>query len=213
MSYAAAYDFRAQIRNLELPLDMEAFQAGLDDAFNDRDPRLTNREMAAEIQEFTAEVRYRRELELQQYRMQRYGEFALDDLSDQYAFLSKHMRESGVVTVQSGLQYRIIREGDGKRPTRTDWVRVHFRGSLTDGSEFDSSYAKGEPATLPVSKLVAGWSEALQMMSEGAHWELVIPPHLGYGHHGDGNNVPANAVLIMDVELIEVVDPRLVSRN
>jgi FKBP-type peptidyl-prolyl cis-trans isomerase FklB len=83
---------------------------------------------------------------------------------------------------------------------------VHFRGSLTDGSEFDSSYVNGVPSTLPVSKLVTGWSEALQMMREGAHWELVIPPSLAYGHHGNGDKVPPNAVLLMDVELIEVLD-------
>ena len=207
LSYAAAYDFRTQIQNNELPLDMDAFLAGLEDAFGGGEPRLSMEEMDAEVQTFVAELRYRKEREIQEFRMQRYGGEDSFKLTKQYQYLANNMKRGGVVTVQSGLQYQIIRIGTGARPQRGEWVKIHFRGSLTDGSEFDSSYANGQPSIFPVSKLIAGWSEAIQMMQVGGHWQLVIPPALAYGEYGNGGNVPPNAVLILDVELIGIVNP------
>lgn len=206
LSYAVAYEFREEIERSDFPFDLEAYLQGLQDAFGDDKPRLSLEEMARELQIYAAEIRYQREKADQALVMQRYGDLRLDKLSDQYRFLSQHMREDGVVTVQSGMQYKIIKEGTGSRPSRKDSVRVHFRGTLIDGSEYDSSYATGRPTVLPVARVVSGWSEALQMMREGAHWQIALPPSLAYGEYGDGDRVPPNAVLLIDIELIEVLE-------
>ena len=106
------------------------------------------------------------------------------------------------------MQYEILREGYGSRPLKGNWVKVHFRGSLIDGTEYDSSYVQDEPSIFPVSKLISGWSEAMQMMKVGGHWRLVLPPRLAYGEFGNGDRVPPSSVVILDVELIEIVgDP------
>jgi FKBP-type peptidyl-prolyl cis-trans isomerase len=204
LSYATAFDFRKQISQNELPLDMDAFQAGLRDAFGDKSQRLTDAEMNAEIQIFVAELRNR--LEAVQKATAGDVEPGEVNVGEQGRYLSENMLTSGVVTVQSGLQYEIIRDGDGARPQPGDRVEVHYRGTLIDGTEFDSSYTNGKPSVFPVSGLIAGWSEALLMMPVGSHWRLVIPPQLAYGGIGNGNKVPANAVLIFDVELIDVID-------
>jgi FKBP-type peptidyl-prolyl cis-trans isomerase len=192
---------------------MDAFLLGLHDAFNESEPRMSLAEMNASIQTFMAELNYRQELEIQKARMERYGSADLQQTTTQYKFLASHMKKSGVVTVQSGLQYELIRPGYGERPKRSDWVKVHFKGTLIDGTEYDSSYSKGEPSIFPVSQLVSGWSEAIQMMQVGGRWRLVIPPNLAYGEHGDGDKIPPNAVLIIDMELIGIVEPKKIAEN
>ena len=121
------------------------------------------------------------------------------------AFLVENARNEDVVVTDSGLQYRIITEGNGDyTPTAEDEVTVHYRGSYVDGTEFDSTYERNEPYTVKVKRLIEGWSEALQMMSEGAKWELYIPSEIAYGEEGSGNYVGPNAVLVFEVELLTV---------
>nr|WP_255938855.1 FKBP-type peptidyl-prolyl cis-trans isomerase [Kordiimonas sp. SCSIO 12610] len=124
--------------------------------------------------------------------------------ASQKAYLEENAKKEGVKVTESGLQYRVIEEGKGVQPSRTSNVTVHYRGRLIDGLEFDSSYARGEPATFPVNGVIAGWTEALQLMQEGAKWELTIPAELGYGTRGAGRDIPPNATLVFDVELISV---------
>lgn len=119
-------------------------------------------------------------------------------------FLAANKAKPGVVTLESGLQYRVITEGTGEKPTADDKVTVHYRGTLTDGKEFDSSYKRNAPATFPVKGVIAGWTEALQLMKKGAKWELVIPAKLGYGANGAPPNIPGNATLVFEVELMEI---------
>lgn len=119
-------------------------------------------------------------------------------------FLAENGKKDGVVTTESGLQYRVIVDGRGKSPKSTDMVRVHYAGRLIDGSEFDSSYKRGEPAQFPVNGVIAGWTEALQLMKEGAKWEVYIKADLGYGDRGYPGVIPGGATLIFEVELIEV---------
>jgi FKBP-type peptidyl-prolyl cis-trans isomerase len=108
------------------------------------------------------------------------------------------------VSLPSGLQYEVLAPGSGRTPGATDSVTVHYRGTLTDGTEFDSSYGRGEPATFPVNRVIRGWTEALQLMKEGDKWRLTIPPQLAYGERGVPGRIPANSTLVFEVELIRV---------
>jgi FKBP-type peptidyl-prolyl cis-trans isomerase FklB len=110
----------------------------------------------------------------------------------------------GVVTTQSGLQYEVLASGSGKSPSASDSVTVHYRGTLTDGTEFDSSHKRGQPAVFPVNRVIPGWTEALQLMKEGDKWKLTIPPQLAYGERGAGKLIPPNSTLVFEVELIKV---------
>ena len=120
------------------------------------------------------------------------------------AFLAANAKKEGVVTLPSGLQYKVIQSGKGKTPAAGDTVETHYRGTLIDGTEFDSSYKRGQTATFPVSGVIPGWTEALQKMKEGDKWQLFVPPNLAYGERGAGRDIGPNATLIFEVELIKV---------
>lgn len=119
-------------------------------------------------------------------------------------FLTQNGAKEGVITTDSGLQYRVLKTGSGKSPTLKDRVRAHYRGTLIDGSEFDSSYARGQAASFPVSGLIPGWQEALQLMKEGDHWELYVPSGLAYGKRSPSPKIPSRSTLIFELELLEV---------
>ena len=121
------------------------------------------------------------------------------------AFLVENKGKEGVVTLPSGLQYKVLNEGSGKQPKATDRVQCHYEGTLIDGTVFDSSIRRGEPAVFGVSQVIPGWVEALQLMSEGAKWRLYIPQEMAYGAHGVGEQIPPYSALIFDVELIKVL--------
>jgi FKBP-type peptidyl-prolyl cis-trans isomerase FklB len=125
-------------------------------------------------------------------------------MSADTAYLATNRAKPGVTTLPSGLQYRVITAGKGRKPRANDQVTVHYRGTLVDGSEFDSSYKRNAPATFPVGGVIAGWVEALQLMEEGSTWELVIPAPLAYGARGAGGVIPPNATLIFQVELLSI---------
>jgi FKBP-type peptidyl-prolyl cis-trans isomerase len=120
------------------------------------------------------------------------------------AFLANNANEPGVIQTESGLQYKVIETGSGKTPTMSDTVDAHYAGRLIDGAEFDSSYSRGAPLTIPVGGVIKGWTEALLMMKEGDKWVLFIPPELGYGESGAGGVIPGNAALVFDIELVNV---------
>ena len=121
------------------------------------------------------------------------------------AFLEENKKGPGVVVLPSGLQYEIIKEGTGKKPKATDQVRCHYEGTLIDGTLFDSSIQRGEPAVFGVNQVIPGWVEALQLMPEGSKWKLYIPSELGYGARGAGEMIPPHSTLIFEVELLEVL--------
>lgn len=120
-------------------------------------------------------------------------------------FLEKNKANPDVKITSSGLQYKVITEGAGQIPKRNSVVRVHYKGTFVDGKEFDSSYKRGVPAEFPVSGVISGWTEALQLMKVGSKYQLFIPPELGYGERGAGSVIPPNTVLIFDVELLDIV--------
>ena len=121
------------------------------------------------------------------------------------AFLAENAKKEGVVTLPSGLQYEVITEGNGKKPSATDRVKCHYEGTLIDGTLFDSSIKRGQPAVFGVNQVIKGWVEALQLMGEGSKWRLYIPSELGYGAQQAGEMIPPHSTLIFDVELIEVL--------
>ena len=120
------------------------------------------------------------------------------------AFLAENGKKEGVTTLPSGLQYKVIEEGAGATPTLESTVTVHYKGTLVDGKEFDSSYSRNEPATFPVGGVIPGWTEAMQLMKEGAKWQIVIPSELAYGERGAGPVIGPNSTLLFEVELIKV---------
>ena len=120
-------------------------------------------------------------------------------------YLAENAKKEGVVTLPSGLQYQVIKEGNGRKPKATDKVKCHYEGMLIDGTLFDSSIQRGEPATFPLNGVIAGWTEGLQLMQEGAKYRFFIPYQLGYGEQGAGALIPPFAALVFDVELIEVI--------
>jgi FKBP-type peptidyl-prolyl cis-trans isomerase FklB len=123
---------------------------------------------------------------------------------EQEEFLKDNSAKQGVVTLPSGLQYVILKKGDGEKPGSTAMVTVHYEGSLINGKVFDSSYKRGQPATFGVHQVISGWTEALQLMPVGSKWKLFIPSSLGYGERGAGSSIPPHATLIFDVELISM---------
>lgn len=126
----------------------------------------------------------------------------LKDKAD--AFMAENRTKQGIMTTASGLQYEVVRDGDGDKPQSTDTVTVHYKGQLSDGTVFDSSYDRGEPATFPLDRVIEGWIEGLQLMPEGAHYRFYIPYQLGYGERGAGQDIPPYSPLVFDVELLAV---------
>jgi FKBP-type peptidyl-prolyl cis-trans isomerase FklB len=121
------------------------------------------------------------------------------------AFLAENAKKEGIITLPSGLQYQVLQEGNGKKPSATDRVKCHYEGTLIDGTLFDSSIKRGQPAVFGVNQVIAGWVEALQLMPEGAKWKLYIPSELGYGAHGAGEMIPPHSTLVFEVELLKII--------
>ena len=173
-------------------IDPAVLAAAIEDALDQREPRLTAEEMQA------AEAEYRAGLASAQARE------ADANLAAGEAFLASNAGNEGVVEMAGGLQYRILRAGEGPKPAADDRVVVHYRGRLLDGTEFDSSYRRGEPAEFMVGGVIRGWQEALQAMPKGSRWEVWIPAALAYGERGAGGAIGPNQALHFEIELIEV---------
>lgn len=198
LSYGIAYGLGARMTQDAVPLDVEAFTAGLRDALEGADPRLTQDEMAAEMQAYQEKA-----VAEQQVAQAAAGEA---NLAAAAVFLAENAAKEGVVVTESGLQYEILEAGDGAVPTADDTVEVHYRGTLMDGTEFDSSYSRNQTASFGVTQVIAGWVEALQLMPVGSKWKLVIPSDLAYGAGGAGGSIGPNATLVFEVELISIAD-------
>jgi FKBP-type peptidyl-prolyl cis-trans isomerase FklB len=124
------------------------------------------------------------------------------------AFLAENKKKEGVKTLPSGLQYKVIKAGTGKKPKVTDTVTTHYRGTLMNGTEFDSSYRRGQPVSFQVNGVIPGWTEALQLMEEGAKWQLFIPSNLAYGERGAGRDIGPNATLVFEIELLSIEEKK-----
>lgn len=191
-SYTAGYQIGQNLKRQNLDLDSKAFSQGTQDAITNAKPRLKPEEMQAAVQN------------QQKKDMEKQMAVAKKNLEAGQAFLEANKKKEGVVTLPSGLQYKIITEGKGKQPKGADSVVAHYRGTLTNGTEFDSSYQRNEPATFPVAGVIKGWQEALPLMKEGAKWQIYIPADLAYGPRGAGAAIGPNEALIFDIELLSV---------
>lgn len=187
-----------------LDLDVALIEKGVKDGFAGKEMLLTEKEIQeilAGLQKKLTEKQQAERAE-QEKKMKVLGE---KNKVESKKFLDENRGKKGVKTNPSGLQYHVIKEGTGKIPKETDRVTVNYKGSLIDGTEFDSSYKRGKPATFPVNGVIKGWTEALQLMKEGSKWQLVIPPQLAYGESGTpGGPIGPNATLIFEVELISI---------
>ncbi len=192
------YTFGAQIAqdmkrsNLQNEVDIDAIEAAFRDVFSDAELRMTPADMQA------AQAKYQEKVEAE------YNAKKKANADASAAFIAKNGKKKGVVTTDSGLQYKVVRKGKGKQPGSTDTVKVHYEGKLIDGTKFDSSYDRGQPADFPVSGVIPGFSEGLMEMKEGAKHTLYIPAAQAYGENGPASIGP-NQALIFEVELIEVV--------
>lgn len=181
----------------EIPeLDLAAFTQGLKDAYEGNPQLLTDAEVSTLLNEYQREQQQKRMAEIQQQgeTNKKAGE----------AFLAANKDKEGVVTLESGLQYKVIKAGKGVQPGPTDSVKVHYTGSLINGEVFDSSVERGQPVTFPVNGVISGWTEALQLMPSGSKWQLFIPSNLAYGANGN-RSIGPNETLLFDVELLDVI--------
>lgn len=196
VSYGLGISIGTNLKNQSIDVNPEAFAKGLNDVLSGNKPLMTEQEMREVMMAFQQEMVAK--------QLERSKSFGEKNKKEGKPFLDANKKKEGVVTLPSGLQYKVIKEGQGKSPKAVDTVTVNYRGTLIDGTEFDSSYKRGEPATFAVNAVIPGWTEALQLMKEGAKWQLFIPSNLAYGEKGAGNIIGPNAVLIFEVELISV---------
>jgi FKBP-type peptidyl-prolyl cis-trans isomerase FklB len=196
VSYIIGLNIGTNMKRQSVEVDTDLLLKGLKDGLSGSKPILTEEEMRQTMTAFNEEMKKKHDEEVAKQ-----GE---ENKKEGEKFLAENKKKEGVVTLPSGLQYKIITKGKGKSPTLNDTVTVNYRGTLIDGKEFDSSYKRGKPATFPVKGVIPGWTEALQLMKPGSKWELFMPSDLAYGARGAGNVIGPNATLIFEVELLSV---------
>jgi FKBP-type peptidyl-prolyl cis-trans isomerase FklB len=190
-SYSIGLNFGFNFKQQNVDLNTDAFAAGFKDAMSGRKPLLTEQEVRDTLITFEKDLQ------------QRQTAVGQKNAADGEKFLADNKSKDGVKTTGSGLQYKVVKEGSGAQPKSSDTVTVNYRGTLVDGTEFDSSYKRGQPATFPVGGVIPGWTEALQLMKVGSKYQLFIPAKLAYGEQGRPG-IPPNSLLIFEVELMDV---------
>jgi FKBP-type peptidyl-prolyl cis-trans isomerase FklB len=195
-SYALGMTIANGLKRQMVDVDPESLARGLKDELAGDKTLLTADEAKAALAELQAEVQRKEEAEKQEL-----GEANMKEGAE---FLAANKTKEGVVTLASGLQYKILTAGTGPKPTASDTVVCNYKGTLINGAEFDSSYKRGQPASFPVNGVIKGWTEALQLMPVGSKWELFIPPDLAYGSRGAGGVIGPNATLVFEVELLSI---------
>jgi FKBP-type peptidyl-prolyl cis-trans isomerase len=192
LSYILGIQVGQGLKQEGIKLEMDAFTTGVEDIMAENKPKIDQ----ATAQKLVEQYQAKKQAEL--------AEMGAKKQKEANHFLAKNAKEKGVVVTASGLQYKIIEAGEGKSPTSEDKVVAHYTGKLLDGTVFDSSHDRGEPATFPVSGVIKGWQEALPLMKEGGKWQLVIPANLAYGERGAGAKIGPNEALMFDIELVSI---------
>jgi FKBP-type peptidyl-prolyl cis-trans isomerase FklB len=196
VSYAIGMLLGKNMKTDGIDLKIEPFVKGFNDTISGATPTMTEEEIRQVMTAFSVEMAAKKEAQVKK--------LSEESKAKEEAFLSENKKKEGVQVLPSGLQYKIVKDGTGKKPTAKDSVTVNYRGSLIGGKEFDSSYSRNEPATFPVGGVIPGWTEALQLMKSGSKWEIYIPSKLAYGETGVGEVIPPNSTLIFEVELLSV---------
>lgn len=196
MSYIIGMDIGTNLKKQSIDIEPGVLARGIKDALAGAKPLLTEQEVQETMAIFQKDM------------MAKQQDMAIKNKKEGEAFLAENKKKEGVKTLPSGLQYKVIKEGTGKKPKLSDTVTAQYRGTLVDGTEFDSSYKRGQPASFPVSGVIPGWTEALQLMGEGAKWQLFVPSNLAYGERGASAVIGPNATLIFEVELISVQEKK-----
>ncbi len=198
LSYALGLGIGQQLSQMgATDISAEDFAQAIKDVLEGNELKVSHREAQSIVQDYFQ----KQEQKLQAQR----AEAGKTHKEAGEKYLAENAKKDGVITLPSGLQYQVLKEGNGKKPTAKDTVMCHYEGFLIDGTVFDSSVQRGEPATFPLQQVIAGWTEGLQLMQEGAKYRFFIPYRLAYGKGGAGNSIPPFAALIFDVELIQVV--------
>jgi len=192
-SYAVGMQIGRNMKSQSIDLDQSAFNNGISDMLSGKEARLTDQQVQESLKKMAEMRNEKREKE------------ANDNKAKGEAFLESNKSKEGFKTTESGLQYKVLTEGEGAKPKLEDVVSVHYKGTLIDGKEFDSSYKRDKPAEFPVRAVIPGWTEALQLMTVGSKYQLVIPAKLAYGDRGNPS-IPGNSVLLFDVELLDIVE-------
>lgn len=192
ISYIIGFQAGTQLKQQGFDIDMESLTKAIKDGLAGSHPLLSGEEASAVMQA------------MQQKQMAKQEKQGSESTEAGKAFLAENKKKEGVIELENGLQYKIITAGKGKKPAESDTVSVNYRGTLIDGTEFDSSYKRGEPVEFPVNRVIPGWTQILQMMEEGAKWQVYIPSELAYGERGAGANIGPNSTLIFDIELLKV---------
>jgi len=198
-SYSIGYDIGETFKKQKIELNMDALVAGLKEALAGKEASLSKEEREKTLQAF--------QKEMMEKQIAASKEAAEKNKAEGEKFLEENKKKDGVKTTASGLQYKVLKEGSGAPPKETDTVVTNYRGTLIDGTEFDSSYKRNEPASFPVNRVIKGWTEALQLMKPGAKYQLFIPSSLAYGERGAGQTIGPNATLIFEVELLSIKPP------
>ena len=196
ISYVIGMDIGSNFKKQSIAIDPDILMRGIKDGLSGGKSLLTEQEVRDVTTAFQKEM-----VAKQEELNKKLGE---KNKKEGEVFLAENKKKEGVKTLPSGLQYKVIKAGTGKKPKSTDTVTTQYRGTLIDGTEFDSSYRRGQPASFPVNGVIPGWTEALQLMEEGAKWQLVVPSNLAYGDRGAGRQIGPNATLIFEVELISI---------
>jgi len=195
-SYSLGYQFGQSLKNQGVDINLDVYNSGIKDALGGKEPQMSQEEIRAAITGLQQRLQAARQKELK--------EMAAKNIEEGKKFLEENQKKEGIKTLPSGLQYKVLTEGSGKMPKADDTVTVNYKGTLIDGTEFDSPYKRGQPASFQVNGVIKGWTEALQLMKEGSKWQLFIPLDLAYGERGAGRTIPPNSTLIFEVELISV---------
>jgi len=196
VNYSIGYQVGGDFRRQQVEIDPASLLRGVQDALSGAEPEMSQQEMDNTLSELQRQLG-----DAQEKRRQA---TAQRNLEAGRAFLEANASQAGVTTLPSGLQYRVIEEGEGDSPKADDTVTVHYRGTLIDGKEFDSSYRRDQPATFLLKRVIRGWTEGLQLMKPGAKYQLFVPPDLAYGERGGGSRIPPNSTLVFEVELLSV---------
>jgi FKBP-type peptidyl-prolyl cis-trans isomerase FklB len=196
VSYSIGMNIGNNLKRQLIDVNPDALTQGLKDALSGGKALMTEKEVNDTLKTFQQELRAKRTEQLKK--------LSEKNKKEGDVFLAENKKKKDIITLPSGLQYKVIKEGTGEKPEITDTVTVDYRGTLINGTEFDSSYKRGKPATFPVNGVIAGWSEALQLMKVGSEWQLFIPPNLAYGERAVGRDIGPNATLIFDIKLLSI---------